>query len=294
MDRSTVMCLIFFIGLGAHAILAAASTPAYAWSNTEIFSHPETTVNSVVHPEDLSVLFGNENGQLSKYVNAAAKPELVFLFVEDKLSSAHAQVLVNSGALPHVQSYISSSTSSLLAPIVSGDLSVSSLLSSLPSSSSTIFVGQTAAGNAQSMTVDELLAQLQSPNFAIAHNGVTDVVVVALHAKTVEQFTSDDALIARIESAVGSVSHVGILVSSQAHHFERSAAGSFGPYTFERHFLQTNNSNSTTTNATLFPDGIVAGLIVMLPFLLILAIAITCACNLQSELRFDGEKLKKQ
>jgi hypothetical protein len=290
MDRSTLMCLVFFLGLGAHAILASASSaPAFAWSNTDIFSHREATTNQALHHQDLTAFFGDKNAGLSKYVNFAIKPEIVVLFVEDKLTTARAQVLLNGGSLPHVQNLLSSSSSSLLAPVVTGDLSYSSLLQLLPSSSSVVFVGLEAVGSAQTMTLEQLISNLQSSSFALTHNGVTDLVVVSLHAKSTEEFTADDNVISRVESAFGSVSHVSVLISAEKQNIEHPVHRSPALAGFERRYVQATDDNSS-----LFPDGIVAGLIIMIPFLVILAIGISCSCALQSELKFDAEKTKKQ
>jgi len=295
MDRSTVMCLVFFLGLWAHAVLVSAAapetSPAFAWSNTGVFSKPETTTVVVVPSSDLSALAGDKTTSLSKYVTSdVSKAALLVLYVEDQLSTAQSQVLINDGSLSHVKSLLLESTSSLLAPTVFGVLSITAISSHLAPAASVAYVGQ---GDDDTMSLEQLLINAANPKSDLYTHGVTNLVIVSLHAKTAEEFVADDLLIHRIESAIGNVPHTSALVATHAsavpHVFERSNEHNMA--TFALRYSQ-ELKDSTPTGLT--PDGIVSGLVVMIPFVIIIAIAISCTCGLQSELRFEGEKVKKQ
>jgi len=58
---------------------------------------------------------------------------------------------------------------------------------------------------------------------------------------------------------------------------------------FEARNVQADESDGDS----LFPQAISEALLVMIPFLLILSIGITCTFGIQSDLKFDAEKPKK-
>jgi len=63
-----------------------------------------------------------------------------------------------------------------------------------------------------------------------------------------------------------------------------------------RAFEDTFAQNGDVLYTTNWPDGVIEGLVVMIPFLSILLIGVCCTLQLQSDLKFDAEKniLRKQ
>jgi hypothetical protein len=57
--------------------------------------------------------------------------------------------------------------------------------------------------------------------------------------------------------------------------------------------LQEERASLEASDDSYWPDGVVAGLIIMVPFLVILSIGVCCTFNIQSALKFDGEKKRQ-
>lgn len=61
-----------------------------------------------------------------------------------------------------------------------------------------------------------------------------------------------------------------------------------------KRFAQQQRQDQLGADEVLFPPHVIEGLVVMVPFLIILAIGITCLFNLQSGLKFEAERAVKK
>jgi len=277
MNYRAVLLLAF---LSLCSAQAPTTSPAFLWANKNFFQGQNTQVTNVVSMRDIEHIITGKPSALSQYVSSSS-PEVIFVFVEPELTTitfmdaaGSRTAQVNGGSFVNLKALVETSPSSIVIPYVGAD---ASLIPSLQT--------QTLA---TIMSATQLKTSLANKNWDILNNGITDIIVVQFENS---DYVTHDTLLAQVDKAMKATSYVGVLASAAA-----------PVLTFEEifpvHFAlrAANNNTNTTTNSTsdMWPDGIVSGLIIMIPFLFILFLGICCTFSVQSGLKFEVEKVKKQ
>jgi len=285
--KKSLVCIVilscFYLVLSQQYIEPLITSPAFLWSNKKFLLGQNIQVTSVASMKDIEHVITGKPSLLSPYI-AKNSPEVIFVFVEPELTTNNFMdaagsrtAKIDGGQFVNLKNLLESSTSSLIVPYVSA---AATLVPSLQRSRAIV------------MSPSQLKAALADKNnWEVLNNGVTDVIVVQFENS---EYTTHDSLLASVDSAMQSTSYAGVLTSSSAASFDlgesfplfasiRAASNGTG-----------NNSNGTNANLDYWPDGIVEGLIIMIPFLFILFLGICCTFSVQSGLKFETEKLKKQ
>jgi len=249
---------------------------------------------------------------LSRYlVEGDELPEVIVIFVEPQIHTEDFPRLAesfsnNKGAFENLKNIIHSSKSSLVIPYgVSSTESfgysiVNKIIMNLPSTSQIIVARSDDSislpqGNIKTMTFQQLESTMQS-KWEIYENGVTDLIVVYLtapapvlgnDAESKVAFAQDDAFVGRINAAL-KTNFIALFTSNQG--IPKSFITSMpqsdeSMVAFEGRFFQRASDN------TNWPDSVIEALYVVAFLLVILFTGLCCTCSIQSDLRFDGEKL---
>jgi len=271
-----------------------------------------TQANNYVSVQDINSAFNQKSNSVSKYFNKnSEQSEVIIVFVEPSLSSEQIPLLAhsfesnpNGGSLSNIKKYVESSKSSLIFPYVSSP-SVGSDLTQYLSSS---LKGTTYIVDGASMTIDELKEKING-NWEILSNGITDLIVVYFNSPALlsmidessihSDYSNDDSSIKEIISAFGKkdIKYTAIFTANHA----GSAFDVIQSYTKSnghemRSFGAINRQTNDVLYTTNWPIGIVEAIFVMAPFIAILFVGICCTMQIQSTLKFDGERtvLRKQ
>jgi len=173
---------------------------------------------------------------------------------------------------------IESSSTSVVAPYVN-TTSIKALIQAIQANK-VINVASRASENV--MSIQQFIELVNSGKWELASNGVTDLVVVQFDGS----FASDDESIAAVLSKV-EFSYVALFTSA------KSSVDTFASTFGKIAMLQEERALSQSDDDGYWPDGVVAGLIIMIPFLIILFVGVSCTFNVQSALKFDGEKKRQ-
>jgi len=139
------------------------------------------------------------------------------------------------------------------------------------------------------MTLQELESASKSSNWEILNNGVTDVIVVYFNSAKDADLEVDDSFVGRIDSSLRTTSYVALFTGNLG----QSPILSNLPEThekmahFERRFTQPGSDN------TEWPEDVIAALFISAFLLFIAYLGICCTFNIQSSLKFDGDKLQQ-
>jgi len=304
------------------------SSPLFMWANDRYFSGVNVQTIDLITIEDIKNMLKNSGvleSSLGSLISTEAKtPEVFVVYIEPSLTTEQVSLVSNArqahsdgGSLIHLKQLIEKSASSAVLPYIAptssvGDAVVATLISNLPSQSTIVIVKETAdvdvpqsllstKGIKLTMTMEELKNQLKSANqWNILHNGIPDLVVVCFDSvsssldvcdiKMKETLSSDDSILNTLDTAFKHTSYVSFFAAEdslalplRAYFFETS---SHAIRSFEQRFPQATDDNYPNH----WPDSVVEGLIVIVPFFFILSIAIYCICGLQSGMRFELEK----
>jgi len=281
------------------------------WSNLNIFNSQNIQEINILSTHQVSNGIQKKESILSTYINNDfEQPELIIVFLENLLLSedlpqlAHSyQTKPNGGAFSNLKRLVETSKSSLVIPyVVSGTSSATFVGNDITQSLSKFINGQVIRKEAQEF-VDELK---NKDNQDILNNGKTDLVVLHFNHPEVDSeyqvYSIDDSKVAVVINAVTELSSTylaiftGNNVETEIQQISKKATLNSELGTRElRGFEVVYGQDGDVLYSTNWPDGVIEGLLVMLPFLAILFIGICCTLQLQSELKFDAEKsiLKK-
>jgi len=280
MKRSLVCIVVlscFCLVLCQNYIEPLSTSPAFFWANKNFLSGQNIQVNELTSMQDVKRAIIRTPSTLSKYLTANNDPEIIFVFVEPELTSTSFgdaagthESQVSGGKFANLKKLIESSTSSLVIQYVSQSKALSDL---------SLF-------DAIYMTEEELKNSLANPDWELKKNGATDIVVINFKS---DDYLVHDKLFVTVDTSMKTSSYAAVL-----------ASGVDTVSTFEINhpviaMLQaTNNNTNNTTDNNMWPDGVVEALIIMIPFIIILFIGICCTFSVQSGLKFEGDKVKKQ
>jgi len=200
---------------------------------------------------------------------------VIFVFVEPKLTTVSFvedagshNTQVNGGKFVNLKKLIETSSSSIVIPYVDAS-TVASFIPDLKNAKATV------------MTVEQFKNALTTMNW---NNGVTDIVIVQFENA---DYIVHDSLLATVDKAMKSTSYVAVLTSAS----EPIPEANYPIFATVRVSNTSNNNYTNTTSEDYWPDGIVEGLLIMIPFLVILFIGVCCTFSVQSGLKFEGEKI---
>jgi len=293
-----------------------ATSPAFLWSNTKFLNVQNAQELDVINADNIRnvLLSETKDNELSQYLGSATQPELLVIFVEAHLRTEEVPLLSQAyksesdGAnLSNLKKMLEESQSSVTLPYVYSatnqliGTTIAQQISNSLSASSKVLIGTNTARTikGQSFTLETLKEMFQTQQ-QIFENGVTDLVVVYFPSHggssaeaLARAYAQDDKY---VNDLLGNIqtSYVALFISDKAENdleFELPASSpDLARFELAQEQQQTGFSSDSTV---LFPDGVIEGLLVMLPFLVILLIGICCTFSLQSDLKFDGEKPKK-
>jgi hypothetical protein len=287
MKKSLLLCIVilscFYLVLSQNFIEPLSTSPAFLWANKNFFSGQNTQVIDVIPIKEIGNALTGTPSVLSQYFTKEI-PEVIFVFVEPKLTTvsfvedaASHNTQVNGGKFVNLKKLIETSSSSIVIPYVDAS-SVASFIPDLKNAKATV------------MTVEQFKNALTTMNW---NNGVTDIVIIQFENA---DYTVHDSLLATVDKAMKSTSYVAVLTSASEPIPEANYPIYRNPNFATVRVGNTSNNNYTngTTSDDYWPDGIVEALIIMIPFLIILFTGICCTFSVQSGLKFEGEKIKKQ
>jgi len=307
----SVLVVLTFALYGVFSI--TPTSPVFLWSNTHIFKERNLQEIEILSAREISNGLQNMESPISQYMNGNVETtELIIIFVEPELTSEQMTLLAhshqstsNGGAFSNLKRLVETSKSSLTIPYGTasslGSSLVRSLASSLSPKGSVYVVGENSNSNIETpnkLTLSELKSKLKDPSWEPLNNGVADLLVIPFHAPAVPsniddssvhtQFAEDDATVSTIVESITS-KYLAIFTSDSVTNYIYQYTEKRGQpelRSFEQRFAQGNNVLFFSN----WPDVIVQGLLVMLPFIGILFVGICCTANLQSNLKFDAEK----
>jgi len=299
------------------------TSPVFAWSNTGFFRGRNLKVNDLVSTEDVSNGLQRMKGsKLEAIMNSETNnPEVIVVFAEPELRTEQVTVLTHArasqpdgGALGNlkglIESYSSSSVSIPYAYSEDGSIAssiVNNLLTQYPnadlivardSRESPSFVR--AASSV--LTLAQLMDNFKSGKaLSPLSDGVTDVIYVSFASPAVSgadnlvlsSYKTDDSYMMNFHEAL-KASNVPFVAAFTAERATDNIQLNF-PVShpqiarFEMQFRQEDNGGSR-----FWPPEVIEGLILMIPFLIILIIGICCTCNIQSALKFEADRPRRQ
>jgi len=240
--------------------------------------------------------------------------ELIVLYIEPQMKTEEFTRMVGAwtedsqgGAFTHLKNLFQlQSSSSVAFPYVVSDsianTLVSSVLESAPLKSEVVVVGKgsqlssLAGKNIRRIPSFEELKAMLNPEWSLLHNGVSDLLVINLEVPQEkdlrEIYSSHDNIFEVVDRAIRDAGYIAVFTSSESVPEVKRAFPSSHPLMarFEERQLQ----EQLGADDTFWPDHVVEGLIVMVPFLIILFIGVCCLFEVQSALKFDAEKATRR
>jgi len=313
---------VFVVCLGEVVQILSTSTvtsPVFFWANNRYFSDVNLQVADLLDASEVLPALKSQDSSSNFLQDDGKAPEVFVVYVEPHLQTEQVSLVANANRtsnsgndLLKLQYLIEDSASSIVFPYVSSfsniaESIISSLISTLPPSASIIVaktsdkivpISMQGKKDVHIVSLDQLKNQLSSVHSDILHNGISDLVVIYFDAPTLskdhntligQKIVNDVTTIHTLDIAFRHTKYVSILT---AENLLFKPLQSYFPESheslqnFDRRFVQVTGNDS----GTRWPAGVIEGLIVSIPFLLILWIAVYCTCGLQSVVKFDLEK----
>ena len=302
---------IVLLGLFALCVAIQDTTPALFWSNYNYLAQKNLELNELLTDADVVQAIQRNDNTITKYFNAASqKPEVIAIFLEPQMRTEYFSYLAmahhgsNGGVFSQLKTLLDKSSSSLTLPYVTGTVGnslVDSLVASLAPQATVTVISNKQSNLPESLKTKKAVSfatfgsQFQSnqnSDWEILNNGVTDLIVVCfdderdqLNAKL---FEKDGDVVSSVISSIQSANYLAVFTSGQASEELAKEFPSTHPVLekFEQQYTQYSPS-------TWWPDNVIAALLIMAPFIFILAVGINCTYGVQSALRYDLEKKQR-
>jgi len=294
----------------------SSTAPLLLWSNTNFLSGVNKQIVDIL---DVSNAEGSFQDTKEYFFNAV--PELLIVFVEPQLTSEKLSLLTdshipqsNGGSFSNLKRLVENSKSSIVYPYVTtSDFNtvatslITSLMRNLQETASIVVAGDTTSsmkifrGKAvTSYSLEQLKEKLAlNKDWNLLTNGITDLLVIKFNspsfnladeANLQKIYATDDQLLSTIDAILNDISYVAMFTSdsSSIHSTVETSFPQSHPVLtrFEKRFQQTVDDSN-------WPDAIVQALLVSIPLLIILSIGLVCTFSVQSDLKFDAEKVMK-
>jgi len=292
MKSFVALCLFFFaVSVASFPELQSSFyMPFVAWSNSGYFSTPNNYINEAV---DMSFIPSTLNSLLTS-TDPQDTPEVVVVYLASTLRSDLFRQYSLEGRVNNLQTFVSESRSSLVAPFVLSaetKTPVAQLLTSAAGNGKSLFVSTSYyqapwSDIAKILTVDELKETLNKET-KMFNNKQTEFVFVYF----------DDSQ--EIETVDTLMSEIDELVASKTSQFVSMFTGNlptpsqvqtvfFEPHPLSLHRLVAGDGSPNSTYPNRWPAGVVQGVIngALLIFVVVFGIVVT-SC-IQTPDRFEG------
>eukprot|EP01118_Nematostelium_gracile_P020451 TRINITY_DN991_c0_g1_i1.p1 TRINITY_DN991_c0_g1~~TRINITY_DN991_c0_g1_i1.p1 ORF type:complete len:345 (+),score=105.47 TRINITY_DN991_c0_g1_i1:91-1035(+) len=291
----------------AQVFSASFTSPLFLWSNTKVFNGQNLQVSDLIQTQQLFGAMMGQKNDFSKYVNDGVEPEVIVLFIEPQLRSEQFPMLAQAydsqphgGAFTNLKALIEGyAASSIVIPYSTPRFSAGSMIRELipfmKTRGGSVFVARDSdfvleelnLNGVQILTLDAL-KQKADGKWDILSNGKTDLIVVGFNSPVVDPeniqiasaaYAKDDQYIKDVVSGLGQ-DYVAAFTSNKAVDEDTKEAR-------KRNVKQ--QLLAATEDGSIFPPAIIEAVIVMIPFILILYVGVSCSSAVQSVLKFDAE-----
>jgi hypothetical protein len=277
-----VVVLVLGLICAISSIQVKSTVPALFWSNTNAFSKSIYELNEIITTQDVEQILTLNTEKFASVVTKTS-PQVTLVFLEAKLDTTNfysvfgGRTKDNVGYIPTLQKIVEGSSSSMIAPYVNITGNFDAELSK--QFTRIIVVKQSE----DMMTVDGQVVAVEQLSNTV-QNG--DLVIVYMDAKDIQQ---TNAIFQGVFNVVSRFQYVAAFTSAEQKSFHFEAV-----YPQLARMQRDVQSNLGSVSSGYWLDGIVEALIIMIPFIIILFTGLCCTFSVQSELRFEGEKIKKQ
>jgi len=217
-----------------------------------------------------------ETLQNSGFISKTQKPETVIVFVQPNLNdfvkiSAARTSKPDGGAFANLKKLVETSTSSVVIPYVlpkEGSISthVVESLRSMIDGTTTI--------------VSEKFDQEEFKK--TSNNGLTDLIIVHFNG----QFAEEDLLLNEYISMISSSTYVSIFTANESKDDNKVINKRFSQNDI-RTLSKRLSQEDYTSSGNIWNRSIVTGLVLMVPFIIILIVGLRCGFDIQSEINFE-------
>jgi len=281
-----IAAALLLVGI-AFTSASTATSPVFLWSNTQYFTGKNLQVKALTSVQSLFDSLSNE------FITKTQKPETLVVFVQPHLKTDEFVALAgsrssspNGGAFNHLKTLVETSTSSVVIPYV------------LPNSEGVI----------GSLLVEEFVEQIDGTVTVVSENGApmlsgakqiklsdistisavqdgkTDLIVVYMSATNAAEFSRDDARVEEICNLLSSKSYVAVYTAENA--VIQAQKRSFDSQDI-RPLTKRLDQSIYTSSGNIWNSSIVTALVIMVPFLIILIVGLSCGFDIQSEINFE-------
>jgi len=278
-----VLVLVLGLICAISSLQVKSTVPALFWSNTNTFSKAMYELNQIINTQDVEQILTQTTDKFSSIISKTS-PQVTLVFLEAKLDTTNFYSVLggrskdNTGYLPSLKAIIESSTTSMVAPYVN-------ITGNFDQELAKEFTRVLIVKQSEDMiTVDGVVVSIEQLAKNV-QNG--DLIIVYLDAVDIQQ---NNAIFQNVFDVVKSYNYVAAFTSSQQKSYQFEAV--YPQLAKIQRDVQATLAISGSSGYWL--DGIVTALIIMIPFLIILFTGLCCTFSIQSELKFGGEKVKKQ
>jgi hypothetical protein len=289
--------------------------PLFIWSNNNFFKEKNIQITEILQKDSLDNI-------IIEKLNQNLNLEIISIFIEPHIKTEYLSILshylkkeLNISSFIHLKNIMENSNSSLFFPYIpyKEDESITNCLIEKLSKiiqkngGSIIITGNNYENNfinklqiqdSNILSLDNFLKKINQ-NWDIFHNRITDLIIIYLDNPIIEvninniqtfyqHFQKNDIILNQLNEKLElSKNYIGIFTSEKPFFYNFYSFENYGEI-----YLQNTSSNGTSIN--YWPPEVNEALIIMLPFLIILLIGFCCTFSIQSELKFENEKIKKQ
>jgi len=279
------------------------TSPVLAWSNSLVFEGKNVQILEAKRADEVNIWTGRKDSI-----------ELVVLYIEPQMKTEEFTRIAGAwtdlsqgGAFTHLKNLFQfQSSSSVAFPYVVSDsianTLISTLLESAPARSEVVVVGtgsQLSAlrgKNVRQIASFEALKEVMNPEWSLLHNGVSDLLIINLEVpqeKSMEEiYSSHDNIFEVVDKAIKEAGYIAVFTSSEPVPDVKRAFPVSHP--LMARFEERQVQEQLGADDTFWPDHVVEGLIVMVPFIVILFVGVCCLFGVQSALKFDAEKATRR
>jgi len=266
-----ILSAILLIGAALASESSTSTSPLFLWSNIPYFQGKNNQVKTLTPVESIQ-----ETLQNSGFISKTQKPETVIVFVQPNLNdfvkiSAARTSKPDGGAFANLKKLVETSTSSVVIPYVlpkEGSISthVVESLRSMIDGTTTI--------------VSEKFDQEEFKK--TSNNGLTDLIIVHFNG----QFAEEDLLLNEYISMISSSTYVSIFTANESKDDNKVINKRFSQNDV-RTLSKRLSQEDYTSSGNIWNRSIVTGLVLMVPFIIILIVGLRCGFDIQSEINFE-------
>jgi len=281
-----ILSLFALIGL-VISTESVHTSPVFAWSNGGHFAGKNIQVKELTKAESVvDVIFPQESKakNIIVFVQPQLQTEQFF-----NLAAAHS-AQPNGGAFSNLKKLVEGSASSLNVPYVTSSESLSENVVEQLSKKvdSVIVLSEDGESKLNVPSVSRKISDFEAPSSG------SNLIVVIFKSNDVNGFRADDAVVQNICDKFQSETYVALFVGDVAPTStsqKRSVTvNSPSMEAFHKRYAQADE----VTSSNIWNSDIVSGLIISIPFLIILLCGLKCSFDIQSDIRFENQLQPKK